>query len=738
MIDSASAELLAEFRTASTIAHAIIRFSERNNLDAEQTLTAAFPMLRRCIDDGFLMGETASGASPITPMLAAGERLGDGRVIGCLHLLEDTELYRVALANGTIAAAKILRPDASREVADALAREQRVLTRLNGRIAPRLLDAGALQDRRWLLLEWCEGESASVVASGIRAVLDGQAARAELTRLAAAVASTYAALHELGVLHGDVHPGNVLVGPSLVVRIVDFGLSRNGSDRDVGLPRGGVATYFEPEYAVGRRRGRPPPGVTERGEQYAVAALLYEMTTGCSTHDFSVESEEVLRQIEEETPRTFSELGLQPWPAVESLLRRALAKDPKDRFAHVRELADRLDELIIVPPVVGATPNAVGTALVAVLESFVERVSPNGRLFLQRSIEAPTASIAYGAAGIGAALAHIARARDDADLLALADEWVAGIAKREADTPAGFAHDGLGITADLVGTVSPFHSASGIHLVQAEISHDFGDDFSRRQATDAYVTACSDSCDNVDLALGRAGVLLGCARLLEIDGDPNAASLALRSLGERVADSIWATIQDQPPIGEPEGIRSLGIAHGWAGLLYATLRWCAASASSPPATLRHRLEQLADLAQPTPSGVRWPIDTAKPDTMGGWCNGTSGHLQLWILAHRELRDDRYSVLLERAAVETCSSANGVANLCCGLTGQAYALLDAYQHTSEQRWLLAAREIAQRAAINLRRHPDSVIAGSLHKGDGGLAALAAELAHPDHASMPCFG
>jgi serine/threonine-protein kinase len=104
-----------------------------------------------------------------------------------------------------------------------------------------------------------------------------------------------------------------------------------------------------------------------------------------------------------------------------------------------------------------------------------------------------------------------------------------------------------------------------------------------------------------------------------------------------------------------------------------------------------------------------------------------------------LGDERWLALAEQAAWDVYATPNRIAHLCCGLAGQAWALVDLYRHTGEPRWLTAATEMGTRAATALATpQPGMLIPGSLHKGDVGVAALAADLADPEAAAMPLFG
>jgi serine/threonine-protein kinase len=110
------------------------------------------------------------------------------------------------------------------------------------------------------------------------------------------------------------------------------------------------------------------------------------------------------------------------------------------------------------------------------------------------------------------------------------------------------------------------------------------------------------------------------------------------------------------------------------------------------------------------------------------------------MAHKMLRDSSYLSLAEGAAWNTWETPSPIGNLCCGMAGQAYALLNLYKHTGESSWLLRARDAAVAAtkARNLRDYEQMTLRPeSLYKGELGLAVLTADLARPEQACMPLF-
>ena len=734
LVDADSAELLALFKEPRTIVEAVIRYSRSREMDPGETLEQAYPLLQRLLGSGFLVPEGEAGAEGIHPALEPGDSIAGFEVVECVQGLEDTELYQVR-RSGTVAALKIERPSAAGKTG-LFEREAAILTHLDGRGTPRLLGSGDVDGRRYLAIEWRSGVDAAVAAA------ERRGKRAELLALLSAIVSAYAGLHERGVVHADVHPRNVLVERDGSVRLIDFGIaSWEGAPEGLARTwRGGVAFFFEPEYAAAARAGQEPPPATLAGEQYGVAALLYLLAAGVHPIDFSLEKTEMLRQIAEEPPLPFAERGAEPWPELEAVLARALSKDPAERFASLAEMAAALNrvEMPAAAERGGSGPSA-GEALLA---RVLDKAAPEGPLFTGGFPEAPRGSVNYGAAGLAYALYRVAQAREDAALLSTADLWIAR-ALRDGGDEASFYNSEIELTPETLGRISPYHTANGLFAVQALVSHALGDRASQREAVGAFLAGAREPCVNPDLALGRSGVLLAAALLLDtVDGEEDdPVRRELTSLGNELLAGLWEELDPLPPVPVCDPLPNLGMAHGWAGYLYATLQWCRAAGTARPERLRERLDQLGECAQLWGRGLRWRWygteagDRRGTNVMPGWCNGSAGFVFLWTLAHRELGDPAFAALAEGAAWNTWEAPDGGGSLCCGLGGRAYALLNLYRHGGGPEWLERARDLANRAAADIVKGSERE--DSLYKGTVGVALLAAEIAHPESAAMPFF-
>ena len=581
-----------------------------------------------------------------------------------------------------------------------LEHEAGLLGRLDGVVAPRLLASGRFEGRAFLITEWCRGVPPVVAAEELRSVRRGPD-RPGLLRLAGAIVGAYAALHARGVVHGDVHPRNLLIDASGRATILDFGLAR--LDRKhrgrAQVPRGGVAQYLEPEYARAILAKSSPPPATRLSDQYGVAALLFRLLTSSSYLEFSLQQDAALRQIAEDEPRPFVHCGVAPWPDVEAALRQALSKDPAARYRSMRRLSERLARAQV--PRVKLPARRPTRVFQQLRKRFRSRVGMDGPLLTAGLETPPLASVNLGAAGLAWAAYRFACIEGEPEWLALAEIWLQR-ARELSSHPNAFSYSAAGLTPDLVGRTSLLHSRCGVHCVEAAVAGALGDAHRQGLAMRNFVTGSTAACDKVELAFGAAGTLLGCALLWEgaWAQDSGPATLT-RGLGNRTMRDLTAWIEHQDAVTAGQ-FRNLGIAHGWAGVLYAILRWCDSTGCAPPAVVAARLSQIGECAEPSGRGVRWPwldsrAEHAASATMPGWCNGAAGMVHLWTAAHRLFGDERFARLAELAAWEAWEHPSRVRSLCCGLAGRAYALLKHFRYTGASVWLDRAWQLAERAA-----------------------------------------
>jgi serine/threonine protein kinase len=209
----------------------------------------------------------------------------------------------------------------------------------------RIFRAGELHDGRFYqAMEFVDGMSLAEELRH-REVIPWR----EACEIAEALSWSVAPLHEVGIVHRDVTPRNVMVrlgkDKRIHTKLIDFGTAKLPGewDDDLACPIG-TPQYMAPEQADGR-------GATITSDVYAIGALLYEMLSGRSVLGLSrptAEScAEYLKGGKPIPAAVVSSFGAVVPPPLEAFVHRTLARDPgerpKDAFAFGHELGDAFD-----------------------------------------------------------------------------------------------------------------------------------------------------------------------------------------------------------------------------------------------------------------------------------------------------------------------------------------------------------------------------------------------------------
>ncbi|MEU8993626.1 protein kinase domain-containing protein [Streptomyces caniferus] len=161
--------------------------------------------------------------------------------------------------------------------------------------------------------------------------------------------------HEMGLVHRDIKPGNVMLNKRGVVKVMDFGIARAMQSGVTSMTQTGMVVgtpqYLSPEQALGR-------GVDARSDLYSVGIMLFELLTGQLPFDADSPLAIAYAHVQEEPPVPSSINSSLP-PAVDALVARALKKNPNERFPTSEAMRDECLR-IVGSGQSGATPLIIG------------------------------------------------------------------------------------------------------------------------------------------------------------------------------------------------------------------------------------------------------------------------------------------------------------------------------------------------------------------------------------------
>lgn len=287
----------------------------------------------------------SSDGDPMIGKVIAGRfrllsKVGQGGM-GAVYKAQHTRMNRVT-------AIKILTSElaSNHEFIARFQREAEMASQIDHPNAVAIYDFGEAEDGIiYLAMEFENGRSLSSVLEQ-----EGPLALDRVVSITRQAADALGAAHQLGILHRDFKPDNVMLcdkpNQRDWVKVVDFGIAKRavGDPSEQGLTQIGTVLgtplYMSPEQVAGEP-------LDPRSDLYSLALVTYQMLTAALPFDgSSVQSQMVKRLLEPPKPLRLARPQLELPPMVEGVVMRALARYPRDRFSSTREFADVLERAV--------------------------------------------------------------------------------------------------------------------------------------------------------------------------------------------------------------------------------------------------------------------------------------------------------------------------------------------------------------------------------------------------------
>ncbi|MFD3868990.1 protein kinase [Streptomyces sp. NPDC058623] len=244
----------------------------------------------------------------------------------------------------------------------------------------------------YIVMEYVEGQPlGSALEADIRQYGAMPADRA--LKVTADVLAALETSHEMGLVHRDIKPGNVMMTKRGVVKVMDFGIARAMQSGVTSMTQTGMVVgtpqYLSPEQALGR-------GVDARSDLYSVGIMLFQLLTGRIPFDADSPLAIAYAHVQEE-PVAPSTINRAVTPAMDALVARALKKNPNERYPTAAAMRDDLLRVLsagrtgapaIVPgAVTGGSGAGVGSAVFPPVDSGFQAPPPQS---LQQPYQAPS------------------------------------------------------------------------------------------------------------------------------------------------------------------------------------------------------------------------------------------------------------------------------------------------------------------------------------------------------------
>jgi serine/threonine-protein kinase len=250
-----------------------------------------------------------------------------------------------SLATGEVVAIKFMLPHFAQhqQLLVRFQREARATERVQSRHVRRVIYAGEISARMpYIVMEYLDGEDLRSLVKR-EGPLEPRQAAAYVHQACTGLAEA----HALGIVHRDMKPANLFLarrpdGPS-IIKVLDFGVAKFDSPNVSGdnLEVTEIASLVGSRYYMAPEQIINPQGVNVLADVWALGAILHYLLTG-STPFAAATAEEVLVNVLREPPHRLDELRPDVPIGLVTIVKRCLAKSPKDRYANVTELARAL------------------------------------------------------------------------------------------------------------------------------------------------------------------------------------------------------------------------------------------------------------------------------------------------------------------------------------------------------------------------------------------------------------
>ena len=263
------------------------------------------------------------------------EVLGRGGM-GVVYKAEDIALSKMV-------ALKMIHPSLAKDESflRRFRAEARALARIDSQYIVRVHALRPTDHGLFIVMEYVEG---GTIADSIS---QGPMSASKALPVIKQMLQAFEHAHSVGVVHRDIKPSNIMLTPTGVIKVTDFGLAKlHQQNVEATVTQGiaGTLSYMSPEQVKGQR------DLDHRSDLYSLGMTMYEMLAGEVPLDKSQGEFAVLKSIVEDVPPPPSKYVPTLPEGLTRIVMRALEKDPAQRYQSAREMLEDVEEFAAANP----------------------------------------------------------------------------------------------------------------------------------------------------------------------------------------------------------------------------------------------------------------------------------------------------------------------------------------------------------------------------------------------------
>lgn len=250
--------------------------------------------------------------------------------MGEVYLAQDTRLNR------QVAIKRLPKASADEDAQKRMLREARMVATIDHPNVCTIFEIGEDDDGPFIVMQYVQGETlADRLARGPMSI-------DEIAAISRQVAAALTEAHSRGIVHRDIKPGNIMITPGGLVKVLDFGLAKTfdadeGAATEVMISTPGLVAGTVPYMSPEQLRAETLDG---RSDVFSFGVVMYEMATGHRPFDRPTTAATITAILRDDPPKLPDDAA-----PLQRVVTRALAKPLSRRFATAAELEQALIKL---------------------------------------------------------------------------------------------------------------------------------------------------------------------------------------------------------------------------------------------------------------------------------------------------------------------------------------------------------------------------------------------------------